>query len=427
MKLINAFKACLASLFLLGCFASVALGDQSGIYGSEIFTPEASQFIDKLRVDEEVTLDFKSMRLTANYKIENITNDTLTLNMFFPIKGEVNARTAYEDKLKETLDFKASVNSKKLEIIYPDPNIVFRRYGYKKYKSSYKTKSFVGFSQFQVPLSPGNNRLEISYNIIFRAFLTDNDRFYYWYEYSLDPAKTWVSKFGKATYTILSDHEKFPVYDNNEAMVLPKTRSNYEKGSQLLSTHKWGIYGPGERNILGDTVVFSVENFEPIGHVAFIYDQKFIDRLILDYKNRLILDKKKTDMTQLEVFFEVKPYSGDSRCYWNHDIYSGDSRRWGKKRIEVDHRVIALYRNEIFARKGYVFKTEEMNRFFSKFSWYEPLHKDVKLNSFEEWNVKYLHKIELILQDGFKLTSEMKDQIDTVIGRGEGETCRPLN
>jgi len=50
-------------------------------------------------------------------------------------------------------------------------------------------------------------------------------------------------------------------------------------------------------------------------------------------------------------------------------------------------------RNEIFARRGYIFKNEKYREYFSKKSWYKPIVENastIKLTSIEAFNVKYL-------------------------------------
>lgn len=59
-------------------------------------------------------------------------------------------------------------------------------------------------------------------------------------------------------------------------------------------------------------------------------------------------------------------------------------------------RQLKIMRNEIFARHGYIFTTNDMIQYFSGQSWYRPLHKDVsnKLTYIEKENVKYIKSFE---------------------------------
>ena len=53
-------------------------------------------------------------------------------------------------------------------------------------------------------------------------------------------------------------------------------------------------------------------------------------------------------------------------------------------------------RNEIFARHGYIFKTQEMKSYFSLQSWYSAQYNDVTsmLSSIEKQNIEVIKKYE---------------------------------
>ncbi|NDV69546.1 YARHG domain-containing protein [Dysgonomonas sp. 25] len=61
---------------------------------------------------------------------------------------------------------------------------------------------------------------------------------------------------------------------------------------------------------------------------------------------------------------------------------------------------IALLRNEIFARKGYVFNNERYQRYFERQSWYKSASSNnvVELSSTETQNVEFMKSIEARLQ-----------------------------
>jgi len=61
---------------------------------------------------------------------------------------------------------------------------------------------------------------------------------------------------------------------------------------------------------------------------------------------------------------------------------------------------LKIMRNEIFARHGYKFKTEEMREYFNKQKWYEPKYADVKskLTEIENANIKMIKQYEDNLQ-----------------------------
>ncbi len=56
---------------------------------------------------------------------------------------------------------------------------------------------------------------------------------------------------------------------------------------------------------------------------------------------------------------------------------------------------LRLLRNEIFARKGYVFKNEEIKNFFESKDWYQPQpNKKIELSEIEQLNVNLIKRIE---------------------------------
>ena len=56
---------------------------------------------------------------------------------------------------------------------------------------------------------------------------------------------------------------------------------------------------------------------------------------------------------------------------------------------------LRLARNEIFARHGYVFKSDELESYFYEKSWYFPdPNQDGSLNKIEEYNVKVIEDLE---------------------------------
>jgi hypothetical protein len=55
---------------------------------------------------------------------------------------------------------------------------------------------------------------------------------------------------------------------------------------------------------------------------------------------------------------------------------------------------LKIMRNEIYARHGYIFKTEDMRAYFSAQSWYRPTSHNVTLSSIEQYNVSFIKQYE---------------------------------
>jgi len=67
-----------------------------------------------------------------------------------------------------------------------------------------------------------------------------------------------------------------------------------------------------------------------------------------------------------------------------------------KELSELSISELKIMRNEIFARKGYVFKAGgKMNNYFSKKEWYKPIKKDViEFSDIEKHNIELILKLE---------------------------------
>lgn len=57
---------------------------------------------------------------------------------------------------------------------------------------------------------------------------------------------------------------------------------------------------------------------------------------------------------------------------------------------------LRLMRNYIFARRGYIFESEDLKEYFEQFSWYVPLYYDVtpRLSDIEKFNVNFIKEYE---------------------------------
>lgn len=62
----------------------------------------------------------------------------------------------------------------------------------------------------------------------------------------------------------------------------------------------------------------------------------------------------------------------------------------------LDKTELMLLRNEIFARHGYIFKREDLIKYFSQFNWYNPQHNNVShmLNNVELYNIDMIKQYE---------------------------------
>ena len=127
------------------------------------------------------------------------------------------------------------------------------------------------------------------------------------------------------------------------------------------------------------------------------------------------------EWTQEEInYFQNKKYVGDKRIYTEDDLippYIGGQATKGEKL-----RYLRLLRNELFARDGFKFVSEDLKEFFGKMSWYKPLYPSVVVNEFAGDNARLIRKEEINLkaQGKEKLRGEgfVKTVVETTMGYG---------
>ena len=55
---------------------------------------------------------------------------------------------------------------------------------------------------------------------------------------------------------------------------------------------------------------------------------------------------------------------------------------------------LRILRNFFYARHGYIFKSDDLRRYFASFDWYHPISHSVTLNKIEKYNVDFIKKFE---------------------------------
>ena len=91
---------------------------------------------------------------------------------------------------------------------------------------------------------------------------------------------------------------------------------------------------------------------------------------------------------------DIFPYSG--RVYLTLDNVRG-----------MDEKTVRLGLNEIYARRGKIFKDKDLKDYFNDKSWYAPLYiqeefdsiEDTVFNSYEKDNIKLLERVENYLHE----------------------------
>ncbi|MFZ9942671.1 MAG: YARHG domain-containing protein [Bacteroidia bacterium] len=132
------------------------------------------------------------------------------------------------------------------------------------------------------------------------------------------------------------------------------------------------------------------------------------ERALIQKENELILKQQQQELEEKELALMAKEEALDARerkadaekRY--HAFGLGEFPEASTRYLDyndISHLTkdeMTIMRNEIFARHGYTFKTQWLQDYFSKYSWYRPLYTDVsyQLSEIERANVKFILQYE---------------------------------
>jgi hypothetical protein len=99
---------------------------------------------------------------------------------------------------------------------------------------------------------------------------------------------------------------------------------------------------------------------------------------------------------------KAKEVSKKSSQQTFHAVGYGDYPEASERKLtyeelsRLNKRELRIMRNEIFARYGYIFKSQDLKSHFSYQSWYQPLYDDVtnRLTKIEKENAEYIKNFE---------------------------------
>jgi hypothetical protein len=126
-----------------------------------------------------------------------------------------------------------------------------------------------------------------------------------------------------------------------------------------------------------------------------VYDSAFYSSQS-DYTNSVYMPPKR----KIDELNNVA--NSDSEYYRLSKRRSDDNTRHANRLLNANdltglsNAELRIMRNEIYARHGYIFQSKDLRDYFSKKSWYIPLHRDVsdKLTDIEIKNINFLKKHE---------------------------------
>ncbi|MCK4420234.1 YARHG domain-containing protein [candidate division WOR-3 bacterium] len=108
-------------------------------------------------------------------------------------------------------------------------------------------------------------------------------------------------------------------------------------------------------------------------------------------------------------YFQEKEYKGNEKIYTEVDFYPPYFTQ-GEADKEDILRYLRLLRNEVFARRGYVFGSEELKGFFGGMSWYKSELKEVELSEIERSNISRIQREEERYKSGEVTKEKYKEE-----------------
>lgn len=380
---------CLLLFFTVNAYANGAAA-WPGISGNEMTIPESKPF-NNFIVDEEVIIDGVNNNVSVLYSITNTSAQVRDFTMVFPIAEYCTIVAEREniakDKVAETLvKFNAKLDGENLQVKKVEPNEIELVGEYAKLKDN-----ICSLLKFKVKVLPGPHVLAIRYNLVPGGFQGDGLGVDWEYNYAIWPAKNWVPKFRKALWRVILPkriHYSEFAHEQDDWYRGYYNNPNLEKdiSDDGLYKRTIEITAPGTRYDFSDHIDFTAQNFIPKDQISIKVSMRSL------WSSIKKCDEEDNDCGSkaIKSLLKIRPFLGSKQCYKLHDLevfplYMD---------LKFTPEALPYLRNEIFARKGYVFKTEAMKSFFSEMPWYKPVTEKVELTDIEKWNVNFLKKVE---------------------------------
>lgn len=109
----------------------------------------------------------------------------------------------------------------------------------------------------------------------------------------------------------------------------------------------------------------------------------------------------------------------DEELAYDQVIFNSDQVVYSIAELrEMPDQVLAVFRNELYARHGRIFRSAEWKLFFSRFTWYEELYASEQFNVQEQFsdiekeNLKLILSVEAERDDSFAFTPDNYPRVD---------------
>ena len=194
---------------------------------------------------------------------------------------------------------------------------------------------------------------------------------------------------------------------------------------ELDYTHEWNdeIEGESYKTELTDKVDFSIqieveEASEDNAKVTLMVKKQYISNEVSYYGDQYFdTTYAHYGLKETLSLSKVEAFENNSVSAVYQTIRGRLVRRDEIKTFSLDE--LGYLRNEFYARKGYIFKTDKMKSYFSKQAWYTPEVDDLKglLNDVELKNVFYIKAMEAEIK--MNASTDGKDKVSSLYEMGQ--------
>ncbi len=159
-----------------------------------------------------------------------------------------------------------------------------------------------------------------------------------------------------------------------------------------------------------DVLLQRDKNIEDSYKKVKVYDRYFV-------KGNFKITEVKLDIATIEITGKIQQADPITYYYYGEEMLAQDNNF--KDQVEVDlmeafndlgrmkklthkdlqvinSKRLSFVRNQFFARKGYIFKTDKMKNYFGNKEWYTPKYEDVSdsLSEIEKYNIELIKQLE---------------------------------
>lgn len=332
--------------------------------------------------------------------LSNINNDTKQKNITNTIR--LNSKDIKEKSLKNTNDYKSNndekyvFNNNKNSNFDDDEDYDFDDEEEEIKPNSKKRKFLIGIISFLVIILIGISIYCLKDPILYK----------YHYNAALNSSST--SKK-------LSEYNKALEYESNDE-ILDSIYNTLKLDSDFLndSSELTNLDKDSKNKLLSKIYVFKANddfkngNYEDCSNdldlaTRYGYDRKdfdYYDELVKKLKPKKTQNNVKVDNTYSYENHNPAKFSGNIYDYpYDYIMPDSDSTYLSASDLsQYNKSTLALIRNEIYARHGYVFNTEPFKSYFNSKSWYTPdpsfKGNDSELNNYEVQNVRTIQSVE---------------------------------